>query len=277
MSESPEDYYLNQALEELGEAFDDPRFTLALALARHRGNERVVLDLTDLLLGGWLEPDEVPHLTAQRRLANEVTASGPVIVVTEGSTDARLLAHALRLSEPDLAASFSFLDFEGTSNPGGADKVVSLVRGMAAASVMNRIIAVLDNDTAGREAQRVLLQGQLPSHITVTRLPDVPYASRYPADGPEGRQLSLVNGRVAAIDDVRTSRTSPGEWRGVAACALDKLCPKCQRLPRFRGLQESDSGPSRGSAQRFSPTVGPAPRTRSGLQASGADAGGERS
>ncbi len=200
LQDAPEEYFLSQVWDDLCEAFDDPRFSLSLALASHRGDERVLLDLTELLLGGWLEPDELPHLTAQRRLANEISASGPVIVVTEGSTDARLLSHALRLAEPELATSFSFLDLEGASNPGGADKLVSVVRGMAAASVMNRVIAVLDNDAAGRDAQRILLQGRLPPHMTVTRLPDVTYGRRYPSDGPDGRRLSVVNGRATAIE-----------------------------------------------------------------------------
>ena len=47
---------------------------------------------------------------------------------------------------------FEFLDFAEYRAPGGTDRVVSLTKGMATAGVMNRIVAVLDNDTAGRVA-----------------------------------------------------------------------------------------------------------------------------
>ncbi|KAA1427488.1 hypothetical protein [Nocardioides antri] len=195
-----EDRFLESQWEDLIEAFDDPRFMLALKLRRARGSTELVLDMTDLLFGGYFEADELPHRTARQRYSHEIRSSGPVIVVTEGRTDARWLTRALELAAPELAGAFSFLDFEGNSAPGGVDRVVSLTRGMAAAGVMNRVIAVLDNDAAGLAAEQQLRRSALPSHITVVRLPDIEYGNSYPTIGPNGAQLANVNGQAVTTE-----------------------------------------------------------------------------
>jgi hypothetical protein len=78
--------------------------------------------------------------------------------------------------------------------------VLSLTSGLAAANVSNRVVAVLDNDTAGRQAERELLRRSLPRHFTVARLPDVPHATAYPTSGPDGLSTSDVNGRAVSVE-----------------------------------------------------------------------------
>jgi hypothetical protein len=198
--ESPLEVYLNHWWEDLCEAFDDPRFRLSLLLGPALGTTQVTLDLTDPLLGGYLEADELLHLSARRRRERETAASGQIIVVTEGSSDSFLLRRALELAEPGIASYFSFLDFAGYSAPGGTDRVVSLTRGLAAAQVMNRVIAVLDNDTAGHQALRILQSTGLPDRIRFYSLPDMEYAREFPTLGPGGFANLDVNGRALSIE-----------------------------------------------------------------------------
>lgn len=196
----PEQRFLSHQWDSLRESFDDPRFALALALTNTRAATTVMLDLTDLVLGGWMDLDDLPHHDARTRLAATIAASGPVVVITEGASDARWLRRALEIAAPAAAHLFEFLDFAEYRAPGGTDRVVSLTKGMAAAKVMNRIIAVLDNDTAGHVAARQLTDLAFPTRITVTTLPDVPYATHYPTLGPEGSTDANVNGRAASIE-----------------------------------------------------------------------------
>ncbi|WP_420112675.1 hypothetical protein [Pseudactinotalea sp.] len=196
----PEQRFLHDMWESLRGSFDDPRFALAHALMNARPGTTVTLDLTDLVLGGWMDTDEEPHQEARTRMVAAVSASGPVIVITEGASDARWLRRALETAAPAAAYLFEFLDFAEYQAPGGTDRVVSLTKGMAAARVMNRIVAVLDNDTAGRVAAKQLDGSKLPSRIAVVNLPDVAYASQYPTLGPGGSTTSNVNGRAASIE-----------------------------------------------------------------------------
>lgn len=217
--ERPEEYFLRGCWEELNDAFDDPRFALALSLCRTRASTRVKLDLTALVLGGWLTSEEHPHRQARLRMAATVAADGPVVVITEGSSDAYRLRRALEIEAPEVAHLFTFLDFDQRP-PGGTDRVVSLVKGMAAAGVMNRIVAVLDNDTAGREAAAQLSKLRLPGQVVTVLLPDVPYARAYPTLGPSGRVVVDVNGRAASMEfmfgaDVlrdRAGEMAPVRW-----------------------------------------------------------------
>lgn len=196
----PDKSFLHSQWESVRESFDDPRFALALSLSRTRPSTPVILDLTDLVLGGWLTTEEQPHREARSRMSSKVAASGPVIVITEGSSDARWIRRSLEIASPEVAHFFEFLDFAGTKSPGGTDRVVSLTKGMAAAGVMNRIVAVLDNDTAGNEATQQLTQLGLPARVVVVNLPAVEYAKHYPTIGPDGPSTANVNGRAASIE-----------------------------------------------------------------------------
>lgn len=197
--DQPEKAFLREQWMLLREAFDDPRFALALSLCRTRASTAVRLDLTDLVTGGWLTTDERPHQQARMRMSAAVGVDAPVIVITEGSTDAQRLRRSLEIATPEVAHLFKFLDF-GYRPPGGTDRVVSLTKGLAASGVMNRIIAVLDNDTAGREAALQLSKLDLPAQVTFVCLPAVPYADRYPTLGPSGPGLQDVNGRAVSME-----------------------------------------------------------------------------
>ncbi len=196
----PDKSFLCRQWESVRESFDDPRFALALSLSRTRPSTPVILDLTDLVLGGWLATEERPHREARSRMSSKVAASGPVIVITEGSSDARWIRRSLEVASPEVAHFFEFLDFAGTKSPGGTDRVVSLTKGMAAAGVMNRIVAVLDNDNAGNEAVQQLAQLDLPAHVVVVNLPTIEYANHYPTVGPDGPSTANVNGRAVSIE-----------------------------------------------------------------------------
>lgn len=197
---SPEELYIDGWWRDLREGFDDPRFALALLLRPARANTVAMLDLSDLVLGGWLEADELLSASARARLEATVGSSGQIIVVTEGSSDANLMARAISLARPELDGLFAFLDFATTAAPGGADRVVSLVRGMAAAGVLNRVVAILDNDAAGRAAAQLLERSNLPARFSVALLPDVDYARSYPTIGPTGRVNADINGRACSIE-----------------------------------------------------------------------------
>lgn len=195
----PRESFLYEQWGALREAFDDPRFALALSLSRTHESTQVRIDLTDLVLGGWLASTESPHREARLRMAADVGADGPVIVITEGASDARRLRRSLEISAPHVARFFTFLDFD-LRPPGGTDRVVSLTKGMVAAGVMNRIIAVLDNDTAGRDAKEQLMRLDMPDKVVAICLPEVPYAEVYPTLGPSGSGTESVNGRAVSME-----------------------------------------------------------------------------
>jgi hypothetical protein len=111
----------------------------------------VVLDVSDLVDGGWLVEDELdtmPSVT-QERLAVESSNKSPIVVLTEGSTDAEVLRAGLQLLYPHLTDLVRFLDPRARSE-GSAGALVNTVKSFAAAGITNRIVAAFDDDGAAR-------------------------------------------------------------------------------------------------------------------------------
>jgi hypothetical protein len=208
----------------------DERFAVRAVLLAFPDAE-VVLDITDFVeteVGGY----EQPGLLASD--ATEVIAAmagmhAPVVVLTEGRTDAEFLKAGLAILYPYLDDLIRFLDYETERRPeGGAPALVRMVRAFAAAGIVNRIVAVFDNDAAAMESLRGLASVTLPPGIKVTRYPDIELANRFPTLGPPMHgspagsvSLANVNGLAASIElylgrDVLSSPTGetyPVQWK----------------------------------------------------------------
>lgn len=133
-----------------------------------------------------------------------------------------ILRSALRIVAPHLSESFSFIDFGSTRAPGGTSNLVNLASAFTGASVANRVLVMLDNDTAGREAMQELATRRLGRNIRATLLPELRLAARYPILGPSGTVQMDVNGLAASIEifcgrDVlqdEQGRLVPVQWTG---------------------------------------------------------------
>lgn len=181
------------------EAGLDRRALLALQLASSQDDEEVRLDLHDLRFAGYFASVENITQLAADELAVSVSSGGPIIVVTEGVTDAEFLRRALELVAPHVAHMFRFLDREAGAQM-GAEQVMQTLRSFAAAGVTNRVIGVLDNDAAGRAVELKLRLNRRPATNRCMLLPDVPYGALYPTTGPSGDVELNINGRAVSIE-----------------------------------------------------------------------------
>jgi hypothetical protein len=161
-------------------------------------SERVVYDLTDLVIQEYLDKDEDPIEHLIDRSALQYHSMGRIIVPTEGRSDVSLLKPALDLLFPHLAGYFSFMDF--AEYGGGAGQLANLIRAFAAAGIVNRVVAIFDNDAAALAAMRTLDKKPLPKHIVAMRLPDLGALRCYPTLGPAGLSLMNINGMAASIE-----------------------------------------------------------------------------
>lgn len=179
-------------------------------------------DITDLVEGGYYEPDEPVCQNSIDLLTLGHLENFKRIVLTEGVTDAQVLRDSLKVLYPHLADYYSFLDFAGAKVPGGAGQLASLVKGFAASGIGNQIIAIFDNDSAARDAMRPLYQLRLPSNIAILKYPDIPLLKNYPTIGPSGNSNLDVNGLAASIElyfgaDVLSQPDgcmAPVQWKG---------------------------------------------------------------
>jgi hypothetical protein len=157
---------------------------------------------------------------------------------------------------PHLTGYLTFPDFDAANAAGGTGFLVSEIRAFAAAGIVNRTVALFDNDVAGRAAIRSLARTRLPESLRVTTLPDLPIAHEYPTRGPSGTSLQDVNARAASIElffgeDVlrgEDGELMPVTWGGRDAALDDwqgEVTDKAELQRRFRAkLQRTREDPT---------------------------------
>lgn len=214
------DYSKLKPLLDLWENFD-PRWLLRALLDACDPDDEVLLDLTDLELGGYLQAYDFDPRTAATVMFSVALLNGtPAVVITEGINDAEFLQAAIEIRRPHLADFIRFYDFGYV--PGSASVALSTVKSLAAAGINNRVIVLLDNDTAAREARRSLRRVQLPGHYAVDHYPDIDLATDYPSTGPTGPHTGNVNRLAGSIElylgadvltDPATGDLRPVVWR----------------------------------------------------------------
>lgn len=183
---------------------------------------QLTLDLTELVYGEYVDPDTDLCCWSRRELADDFVINHKIVVLTEGKTDKFVLEGALRLLYPHLADFYSFTDFEGARASGGAGAQVNTLKAFIGAGIVNRIVAIFDNDTAAQVATRSIRDILLPVTVRVILYPDLELARNYPTLGPQGISSMDVN-RLAAgielylgVDVLRQTDGSltPVQWRG---------------------------------------------------------------
>ena len=177
-----------------GEFFEnlDPYVLLRLLLENPANSDALVTwRFADVLDGGWVsESDLAPQLTDDAR----------ILVVTEGSSDSTVLARSAPMVAADIADFFTFVDMSENYPFTGTGNVHRFCQGLARLRVLNKVLVVLDNDTAGHEAFQLIRALDLPSTMRVTVLPDLPECESFLAHGPSGVQTQNVNGLAVSTE-----------------------------------------------------------------------------
>lgn len=210
----------------------------------------VTYDLSELVERGFIQPDEQLAEAARSSIGASYLPSRTIIVLTEGTTDAAVLSRSLQLLYPHLAEYFSFLDFDTFRVQGGAGSVLNFLKAFVGARVENRILAILDNDTAAHDARRSLSSITLPSRVRVLHYPDLPDLVSYPTLGPTGLAEMNVNGLAGSIElylgeDVLRGpdgELAPVQWRGYNETLgryQGEVTSKAELKDRFLGKLEA--------------------------------------
>jgi len=192
---------------------------LRIALEICREEENFYYDLTDLVMAEYLDKAQDHVVVASEYSVTQYASESKIIILTEGKSDGWIISSAMKLLYPHLLDYFTFMDFELARVGGGASQLANIVKSFAGAGIVNKVIALFDNDTIGKEAVQNLRQLKLPSNLRVLSLPDVPTLRKYPTKGPSGSKLMNVNGSAASIelylgDDVlrENGKLVPIEW-----------------------------------------------------------------
>ena len=140
---------------------------------------------------GWARRDE---------FMRSVDQENRFLIVTEGSSDAKIIGHALNLLRPHVADFFDFVDMNEGYPFSGTGNLYNFTKGLISISVQNNVIILYDNDAQGVASFNRTLKLNVPSNMHILKLPDLPEFRDFNTVGPSGAHRADINGRAAAIE-----------------------------------------------------------------------------
>lgn len=199
----------------------DIRFFLRTVMELVPNSGIVTQDITDLVDGGYYNRDDAICEVAVDGLIGDYIVDSKILVLTEGSSDKHILEGALNLLFPHLSGYYSFMDFGISKAAGGAPALVNTIKAFVGAGVGNRVVALFDNDTAAKVAQKALVGIDIPPTIQILNYPEIDIARSYPTLGPTGLSNVDINGLAGSIEiylgrDVleEDGQLIPIQWKG---------------------------------------------------------------
>ena len=170
----------------------EPHLILRLLAENSQNLDReVVWRFADFVNAGWYSQEDVYYGIHQRDRC---------LLVTEGSSDGSILRRALPIVASDVEDFFEFVDMSENYPFTGTGNLVKFCQGLARIKIQNRILVVVDNDTAGQEARCRILELDLPPRMRIAVLPDLEECRRVKTLGPTGEHYENINGRALSIE-----------------------------------------------------------------------------
>lgn len=170
----------------------DPYITLRI-LSENTNNHDldVIWRFEDVVENGWiLEEDIIPKLTTQEK----------ILIVTEGSSDTEIIKKCIELLYSDVADFFDFIDMEQNYPFTGTGNLKNFVKGLSKINILNKILVILDNDTAGISVYNDIKRIDLPNNLNVITLPNYKDFDNFKCKGPQGDSLENINGKAVSIE-----------------------------------------------------------------------------
>jgi HEPN/Toprim N-terminal domain 1 len=151
----------------------------------------VVWDYFAHMNNGWSKPNEFrPQLKPEERF----------LLVTEGSSDSKVIRKAFDMLRPAVSDFFYFIDMEEGYPFSGSGSLASFCRGLMKIGIQNKTIIIFDNDAEGTSKQKVLQDAPCPENFAIMRLPDLPELRAVAASGTSGESVDDINGKAASIE-----------------------------------------------------------------------------
>lgn len=180
-------YYIREFLQNL-----HPYITLRILSENKKNhNLNVIWRYADVVENGWvLEEDIIPKLNTQEK----------ILIVTEGSSDTDIIKKCIELLYSDVADFFDFIDIEKNYPFTGTGNLKNFVKGLSKINILNKILVILDNDTAGKSVYNDIKKIDLPNNLKIITLPKYKDFDNFKCKGPQGNSIENINGKAVSIE-----------------------------------------------------------------------------
>lgn len=147
----------------------------------------------EVVQGGWTERENIQH---------GISEHAEYLVVTEGSSDAKILRRAFNLLRADVSDFFRFVDMDEGYPFTGTGNLVNFAKGLVSIRIQNNVVFVFDNDAEGVACMKRCKALSLPRNMKMMKLPDMQEFAKFRTTGPgsQGERMADINGRGASIE-----------------------------------------------------------------------------
>jgi hypothetical protein len=159
---------------------------------------------------------------AREERHSRLVRDAPLVILTEGSSDSRILTEAVSVTHPHLVNFLRFMDFSSGAE-GSAASLAKLVRSFIGAGIANRVVAIADNDTAAHDALERLSREHVLDGYRILHYPSLPLLASYPTLGPQSSEPVLmdINGKAGSLEMylgrdllINDGQLIPVQWMG---------------------------------------------------------------
>lgn len=145
----------------------------------------------DVIEGGWARKEDfVQQLPDEKK----------ILIVTEGSSDAFIIKKTITELYPDISDFFTFIDMEQNYPFTGTGNLYNFCCGLMKIGILNNVMVIFDNDTAGNEKYDRLMSFPSRSNFLITKLPANTAFEQMDTVGPQGFSTEDINGKAVAIE-----------------------------------------------------------------------------
>lgn len=149
----------------------------------------------------WTFDDiETGGYAPQSSFVRPLSAPDKFLIVTEGSSDTKIIKHAFNLLKPHIEDFFTFVDMEEGYPFTGTGNLFNFIKGLISISIQNNVVVLFDNDAEGVNTYNRCRNLRIPFNMTILKLPDMAEFKKFKTVGPTGMNKTDINGQAVAIE-----------------------------------------------------------------------------
>lgn len=168
-------------------------YTIIQLLAGNTSTTGLSVDwsFNDLSENGWAKRSD---------FIRPLDQSNRFLIVTEGSSDAKIIKHAFAILKPHISDFFDYVDMEEGYPFTGTGNLINFVKGLISISVQNNLIVLFDNDAEGVNSFNKCNRLNVLENMRILKLPDHEDFQNFPTIGPSGQHFANINGQGVGIE-----------------------------------------------------------------------------
>jgi len=170
----------------------------------------VIWRIGDVIDSGWVKWSDVKPRVADNKC---------IWIVTEGSSDTKILERSIEIIKPHVKDIFKYIDMQDNYPFTGTGQLTNFYKGLIKIHVLNKMLFIFDNDTEGIvKFKELSIIKNKPTNLILCHLSNLESFNNFSTIGATGEQSFNINGKAVSIEcflDLNFGNSKPiVQWGG---------------------------------------------------------------